>query len=409
MNTFIQIAWRNILRNRVRSLITISAIGFGLGAMIFLRGYIDGAHVQMKENFTGLLMGHIQIHAQGFEKNVNISRNIRNPESIASVLKQVPSIKAFTKRVRCFCLYGTAENSVGGMIIGIDPESEIKVSSIHKSVIRGRFIAEGEDHAIVLGQSLLENLGIDLGDKVIMMAQAYDGTLGADAFRVVGIMRTGVEDIDRSLGIVSLEALRTTLVLGNRVTDFVIRVWDFDLIPLTYSKLSNALDTEKLEIMTWEQISPTLKQWMDFDDAFACVFLLIVLVVIVAGILNTILMSLLERTREFGVMMALGTKGSQLATIVGIESFLLGLIGMLAGTGFGVFVTSIFSRIGIPISTAVQEAMASFFVSDAIYPVLVTDHVLSSSLVVLIASVLISIYPAWKTSKLVPVEALRHS
>lgn len=409
MNTFIQIAWRNILRNRVRSLITICAIGFGLGAMIFLRGYIDGAHVQMKENFTGLLMGHIQIHAQGFEKNVNISRNIRNPESIASVLKQVPSIKAFTKRVRCFCLYGTAENSVGGMIIGIDPESEIKVSSIHKSVIRGRFIAEGEDHAIVLGQSLLENLGIDLGDKVIMMAQAYDGTLGADAFRVVGVMKTGVEDIDRSLGLVSLDALRTTLVLGNRVTDFVIRVWDFDLIPLTYSKLSNALDTEKLEIMTWEQISPTLKQWMDFDDAFACVFLLIVLVVIVAGILNTILMSLLERTREFGVMMALGTKGSQLATIVGIESFLLGLIGMLAGTGFGVFVTSIFSRIGIPISTAVKEAMASFFMSDTIYPVLVTDHVLSSSLVVLIASVLISIYPAWKTSRLVPVEALRHS
>ena len=161
--------------------------------------------------------------------------------------------------------------------------------------------------------------------------------------------------------------------------------------------------------MTWDQISPALKQWMDFDDAFACVFLLIVLVVIVAGILNTILMSLLERTREFGVMMALGTKGYQLATIVGIESFLLGLIGMLAGTGFGVFVTLIFSRIGIPISAAVKEAMASFFMSDTIYPVLVTDHVLSSSLVVLISSVLISIYPAWKTSKLVPVEALRHS
>ena len=409
MNTFIQIAWRNILRNRVRSLITICAIGFGLGAMIFLRGYIDGAHVQMKENFTGLLMGHIQIHAQGFEKNVNISRNIRDPESIASVLKQDPSIEVFSKRVRCFCLYGTAENSVGGMIIGIDPESEIKVSSIHKSVVRGRFIAKGEDHAIVLGQSLLENLGIDLGDKVVMMAQAYDGTLGADAFRVVGIMRTGVEDIDRSLGIVSLDALRTTLVLGNKVTDFVIRVRDFDLISLTYSELSKAFDTEKFEIMTWDQISPALKQWMDFDDAFAYIFLLIVLVVIVAGILNTILMSLLERTREFGVMMALGTKGYQLATIVGIESFLLGLIGMLAGTGFGVFVTLMFSRIGIPISAAVKEAMASFFMSDTIYPVLVTDHVLSSSLVVLISSVLISIYPAWKTSKLVPVEALRHS
>lgn len=406
MKTFFVIAWRNILRNRRRSLITIFAIGFGLGAMIFVRGYIDGAHLQMKENFTGLLMGHIQIHSKGFEKTMAINRVIKDPTPIESILQGRPEIVVYSRRVRTFCLFSTTENSVGGMLIGIDPVNESKVSKIRNSVVSGRFITAEDVRGIVLGNVLAENLLVTLGDKVVAMAQATDGTLGAEAFRVKGIIKTGVEEIDKGVAFVHLQDVQRMLVLKEAVTDFVIRVDSFDRLNGVAQVLKAKLPIDDLEIMTWSEISPILQQWMDFDEAFAYVFLLIVLVVIVAGILNTILMSLLERTREFGVMMALGTKGYQLALMVGIESFLLGLMGMIIGMMIGLSSTWIFSYWGIPISSKVKEAMASFFMSDVIYPTIEIEHVISSALVVLISSILISLYPAWKVSKLRPVKAL---
>ncbi len=406
MKTFFVIAWRNILRNRRRSLITIFAIGFGLGAMIFVRGYIDGAHLQMKENFTGLLMGHIQIHSKGFEKTMAINRVIKDPTPIESILQGRPEIAAYSHRVRTFSLFSTTENSVGGILIGIDPVNESKVSKIRNSVVSGRFITAEDVRGIVLGNVLAENLHVTLGDKVVAMAQATDGTLGAEAFRVKGIIKTGVEEIDKGVAFVHLQDVQRMLVLKEAVTDFVIRVDSFDRLNGVAQVLKAKLPIDDLEIMTWSEISPILQQWMDFDEAFAYVFLLIVLVVIVAGILNTILMSLLERTREFGVMMALGTKGYQLALMVGIESFLLGLMGMIIGMMIGLSSTWIFSYWGIPISSKVKEAMASFFMSDVIYPTIEIEHVISSALVVLISSILISLYPAWKVSKLRPVKAL---
>lgn len=408
MKAFLVIAWRNVLRNRRRSLITISAISFGLGAMIFLWGYIDGAHEQMKENFTGLLIGHLQIHAGGFEKNMSINRQIREPKQVATILSNTRNIVAYTPRIRSFCLFGSADNSVGGMVIGVDPTTESKVTKIHKSLISGEFLKPGKSRSIVLGKDLAENLGVGPGNKVILMGQARDGTLGAEAFRVSGLMKTGAEEIDKAIALISLDDLQEMLVLDSAVTDFVIKAGSFDVIEQVALDLRRQLPAEHFEVMTWYEISPILKQWIDFDEAFAYVFLLIVLVVIVAGILNTILMSLLERTREFGVMMSLGTKGYQLATTVGIESLMLGMLGMLGGVSLGMSVTYIFSFVGIPISGKVKEAMASFFMSDTIYPVLVFEHVFSSALIVFFCSVLISLYPAWKASRLEPVEALRH-
>jgi ABC-type antimicrobial peptide transport system permease subunit len=158
--------------------------------------------------------------------------------------------------------------------------------------------------------------------------------------------------------------------------------------------------------MTWSELSPILQQWIDFDEAIAYVFLLIVLVVIIAGILNTILMAMLERTREFGVMLALGTKGYQLAFMVGAESFLLGLIGLGAGITLGLSSVGIFAYLGVPVGAGVKEAFANFFISDVVYPAVVWDHLLSNSLIVIVSCILISLYPAWKVSRLKPAKAM---
>jgi putative ABC transport system permease protein len=407
MKVFWNIAWRNVLRNRRRSLITIFSIGFGLGAMLFIWGFIDGAHLQLKENFTGLFMGHLQIHALGFEKTMAINQTIKDPVSIGSLLRSQPEIAAYTHRVRSFAYFRTAQNSMGGLMVGIEPIGELKVSKLGRTIYKGRFLNPGDKGGIVLGDLLAENLKIGVNDEVLAMVQAVDGTMKTATFRVLGIIKTGIEEMDRGMGVVSIRDSQKLMVLDEAVTDIVIRVRSINRLNQLVQSLKKQMADRDLEILTWSDISPILQQWIDFDEAFAYVFLLIVLVIIVAGILNTILMSLLERTREFGVMMALGTKGYQLAFMLGVESFLLGLMGMTVGITLGLSSVGIFSRVGIPVSAKVKEAMASFFISDVIYPTVEWDHILSNGLVVLISCILISLYPAWKVSKLRPDKALR--
>jgi putative ABC transport system permease protein len=406
MKAFLVIAWRNVFRNRRRSWITVFSIGFGLGAMLFIWGYIDGAHLQLKENFTGLFMGHLQIHAQGFEKTMAVNQVIKDPVSIETILGRQPEITAYTQRIRSFAFFSTSRNSMGGLLVGIDPLQEPKVSKIGKTIYQGIFLNPRDRRAIVLGNLLAENLKVSLRDEVVTMIQAGDGTMKTVAFQVIGVIKTGVEEMDRGMALVSISDVQNLLGLDKAVTDIVIRVHSLRHLDRLVQTLKKQLADRNLEIMTWSEISPILQQWIEFDEAFAYVFLLIVLVVIVAGILNTILMSLLERTREFGVMMALGTKGFQLAFMVGVESFLLGLMGLAVGIILGLSSVGIFSQVGIPFSAKVKEAMASFFISDVVYPTVVWDHILSNSLVVLLSCILVSLYPAWKVSKVRPVKAL---
>ena len=405
--TFLVIALRNIGRNGRRSLITIFSIAFGLGAIIFLWGYIDGAHLQLKENFTGLFTGHLQIHAAGFEKTGALTRVIDNPAPLEALLGRQHGISAFCLRVRTDAFFRTPANSTGGLLVGIDPVKEPQVSKIGSTLRTGRFLRPGDTKAVVLGQSMAESLKAALGDEVVIMAQGSGGSVVGMTLRVAGIMKTGVPEIDKGMALAALGDVQGLLGLEKGVTDVVVRTRSLSRLDETAKALRKDLAGKGLEMVTWAQISPILQQWIDFDEAFAYVFLLIVLIVIVAGILNTILMAMLERTREFGVMLALGTRDYQLAFMVGAESFFLGLMGLAAGIALGLASVLLFARIGVPVSGSVKEALAAFFISDVVYPVVEWSHLASNSLIVLATSMLISLYPAWRASRLKPAEAMR--
>jgi putative ABC transport system permease protein len=407
MKIFLIIAWRNILRNKRRSLITVSSVGFGLGAIIFLWGYIDGAHLQLKENFTGLFMGHLQIHAQGFEQTMALTRVIKDPAAIEEISRQRPEVEAYTSRVRTYALFRSPAGSVSGLMAGIDPVREAKVTKIGLTVHSGRLMQRSETGYIVLGESMADNLKINVGGRITVMAQTSGGIVKSRTFKAIGTIKTGVEDVDKGMALVTLEDAQAMLGLGKMVTDIVVKTHNLSSLDETKRVLEKQLSGESLEILTWSEMAPLLRQWIDFDEAFAYVFLLIVLVVIVAGILNTILMATLERTREFGVMLALGTKGYQLAFMMGLESFLLGLIGLAAGIILGLASIEIFARLGVPVGTDVKQALAAFFISDIVYPTLEWKHMLTNGLIVFCCCVLISLYPAWKVSKLRPAVAMR--
>ncbi len=305
MATFFKIAWRNVLRNKYRSLITASSIAIGFASLVFIRAFVDGSHYQMVENYTDLLSGHIQVHKKGFNENMGIRLSITDPGAVAAVLKSNPQVKVFTERVKDYALISSAEQSSGILLMGVDPVKEKQVSTLYKKIRDGEFISDDKD--IVIGKAMAKTLNVNIGDKVVIMTQGFDGSLASDAYRVSGLLDTGSDEIDKGIALITLKAAQDLFVLGNRISEFTVKVASHEEVDAVAAQLRRDLSSGDYEVLTWKQISPILVQWIEFDVAFINLLLAIVLLVVAAGILNTLLMGILERVREFGIMMAIGT------------------------------------------------------------------------------------------------------
>ncbi len=406
MFTFIKIAIRNIIRNKKRSLITISAVGFGLGALIFIWAFVEGAHKQMIENYTSYLTSHILIHRKGYQQKNNLETYIEIPRNILSFLQQRPEIAAFAPRVKAEGLLSSAESSSGVLIFGIDPLQETKVSTLSKRIKQGRFLTPDSHDNIIIGEALAKNLNVGLGDKVVIMSQALDGSIAAGAFRIQGLLDTGVEEIDKGVVLLLLPDSQELFVMNDKISEIAIRLKSVEKAKSVAKKLSRALPASELEILPWQTISPMMQQWIEFDNAFIWIIVIVVMIVVAIGILNTVLMGVLERTREFGILLALGTHHKQIVAMVAWESVFLGIIGSLWGLALGVSLSSYFGKVGIDLSLF-TSALNSFYMDAFIYPVIHMGYISVSVALVLFTSILVSIYPAWHAAHLKPVDAIR--
>ncbi len=406
MFTFIKIAWRNIIRNKKRSSITLSAVGFGLGALIFIWAFVDGAHKQMIENYTSLISGHIQIHAEGFHQKEQLETYIEQPEKIKKSLRSNPSILSFTQRVKAAGLVSSSEHSAGVYILGIDLKHENEVSTIYKKVKEGAFLQENSDKEIVLGIGLANNLNVGLDEKIVIMSQALDGSIAAGAFHVKGLLDTGAEEIDKGAVFITHKAAQVLFAMDDKTSEIAIRLKDVEEAQHVSSLIHQELNSSDLEVLPWQEISTVLEQWIEFDNGFIYLIVIVVMIVVATGILNTVLMGVLERTREFGILLALGTKRKQILSMVAWESLFLGIIGSFSGAILGIILTIYFAKTGIDLSMF-TGALSSSYLNPYIYPVSEKEHITISIALVLTVSVLVSIYPAWHAANLKPVEAIR--
>lgn len=360
----------------------------------------------MVENYTDLFSGHIQIHRAGFQKKISLDLSILPNPKIEEILLHAPSVLSHSRRIKDYALISSAEASSGILLIGVDPEKEKSVTRLHKRIRQGEFLSPLNNDSILIGKDLAETLNVTLGDKVVLMSQGSDGSLAAASYRVYGLLDTGAEEIDRSIALITLKAAQELLVLDDKFSEFAIRTKSIFAIDETAKSLKNQLALEDFEVLTWKEISPIIKQWLEFDRAFSNVILFIVLIVVAAGILNTMLMSVLERIKEFGIMLALGTKRSQIVLMVAIESFFLGIIGVAAGTAGGLALSKYFGSFGIDLSKF-SQALESYYTGSVIYPRIFIGYVFLWSGIVLLVCVAASLYPAHKAANLKPVEAIR--
>jgi ABC-type lipoprotein release transport system permease subunit len=400
-----RVALRNLLGHPRRTLLTSGAIAVGLAALIFLWGFNEGLHRNMLGNFQNSIIGSLQIHRDGFFQHPDLSLAINNPQKISDTLEQ-HGVTRYSQRLDTFGLAASDHTTQGVMLIGMDPIKEPKVTELGSRIGIGRFLLPEERYTLILGATTANNLQVGLGEEVIMIGYDRYGAMIAESFTLVGIITSGEMGLDTGMAITSLSTLQEMVDMQGMVTTFVINM-DEQRLPGLVARLSHELAGDQLEIMPWHTMFPVMKEWITLHNGFLYLFLGIVLFIVLAGELNTLLLSMLDRTREFGILMAIGTTRRQIAFLMVVEAVVIGLIGILLGTLLGYLIILLTGMIGIDLSILLGST-SRFYVDPLIYPQLKLEHLGITASAILVASILSGLYPAWRASLLQPVEAIRN-
>jgi len=405
--THLRLAVRNLLRNRRRTAITLAAFVCGVGALTFIVALNDGWMADMKTNFVLTQMGHIQIHAEGFNDSRSIDQRLADPAPILAAVARQPEVAAVTARLSISALASVAGASSGVDLMGIDPENEPKVSRLREFVQPGGEWLKADDRrGLLLGAEVARQLDLAIGDKVVLMAQSPGGELVSELFRLRGILKSGAPEIDQGKALIGIDSARQWLEVEQAATEIVIRAQNHEAVLPLQTALLAELPDPNLEIMRWSQIDPMIEQWTATADASTFFILTIVIAVILIEVLNTMLMSMHERVREFGLMEAIGTGKRELFLMLLIETVLLVATGGLLGYLFGAAISLALAGPGIDIS-AFADAFAFFYMDPVCHPLLTLKSGVKIVGITLIAALIAGLYPAWKATRLNPVAAMR--
>jgi len=401
----LKIAWRNIWRNKRRSIIVLTSVAVGVVAIILYDSLKGGMIGQIFENQIGSFVSNIQVHEKGFNDNKIIQKLIPDPGRVEQVLLHTPDVKYFSRRVVTFGLLSSALNSSGVTLAGVEPDREMKVSTVAKWIVEGEYLS-GKKHEIIIGKKLAEKLNVGLGDKVVVMASTLKGNVGADMFRIVGLFETVSSEFDKSFIFISLENAQEMLELQGGISEFAIITTDRDVVEPVKRMIAEKLGP-KYEVLSYADLIPLMLAQMEIYKEGTFIFYIIVGLAMIFGIINTMLMSVFERIREFGVLMSIGMKNRRLLTMILLEALLLGVFGTVIGIALGSSITLPLHSSGLNLSQF-SQSLTSFGTGSVIYPVLTVETVVEAMLIVPLIAVLGAIYPALKAVRFEPVTAIRY-
>jgi len=404
-----KIAVRGMGRHPQRTALTVAAGAFGVGAFVFLTGFVDGYLVQLVENSTGYVTGHLQVQHPRFRTEMDTANSIPASEGLMRRIRAVPQVAAASARVQAMALASSAGQSQNFVLVGVDPSAERDVTFMHRAMRSGRMLEAGRDRDIVLGDRLAEKLGLRLGDKVVVMAQAADGSVGSAAYRVGGLFDTGSDAFDGALGYILLRPAQALLGMEGRVSTIAVRLKDRERIEQAAAALAAQLPAADAVVVSWRSLLPEVDQMIEYVRVILRLITGIVLAVVAIGVMNTLMMSIMERTRELGIMMALGTRPRAIVTLVLYESLVLAAIGILAGVVLGGPFVEWFGQRGIDLSRYASGVQSIPGLTGVVYPMFLPAGLLGPVLLLMVLSALAALYPAWRAARLQPAAAIRHA
>ncbi len=411
MNIDIALAWRNIWRNSRRTVLTVSAIAFAASILVFMLSFQLGTYGTMIDASVSMRTGHVQIQAAGYLADQEIQLAFSWDDATRrAVLDGDPRVVATTPRAHGFALIASDKRTYGGMVTGVDPVREKSVSTLAAIVRRGRYF-ERSDGALV-GEILARNLDVDVGDELTLLGQGRDGSVAATVVRVDGVFASGIDMYDRNVVLLPLPFFQDLFSMDGGVHEVAIRARSLGDVALLKRDLNRRFSAlagggPPPVVLDWMDLTPGLLQSIQMDLVSGLIMYLILIIVVAFSILNTFVMAIFERTREFGMMMAIGISPGRLMRLVLTESFFMTATGLLLGIIFGVGVTLWFERYGILIPGS-DEIMKAYGISGRLYPKLSLLSVLAGPCAVLVITLLAAFFPALKIRTMTPVEAMRH-
>jgi ABC-type lipoprotein release transport system permease subunit len=402
-----RIAWRNVWRNGRRTGVVVSAIAVGLAGTVVSMAIQFGMVIQMVETAIATDLGHIQIHARGYEDDPGLDRRLDDGGAAGVAALEAAADGAdplvWAPRVRSDGLLTSPRSSAGVRVLAIDPAREARITVVADSVVEGAYL-DGERRRILLGEALGEHLQVKLGSKVVLSATDVSGDLTGEAFRVAGFFRTSSLELDRSTVYVRLQEAQDLFALGDAISELVVRTERDEVKPLQ-KHLIERLGSD-VEVRNWEQLAPLLVYFVDIFDQMAWIVYAAVFIAMAFGIANVLLMSVFERTREIGVLSSIGMSAPRVVAMVTWESLFLTVVGLLAGfalSAVGLFLL----RDGIDLSRWAQ-GLNALGVGSTIVPVVRPRDLLAPTAVAAVTGIVAGLWPAVRASRGSPADALRH-
>ena len=412
----LQLAWRNLWRNYRRTFITMAAIAFGYAMLMFVACLMAGLRWQMIENGTRLLLSQIQVHDSGYYPNRPIQKTLggENGTDITALLSAItsdPRVKAAAPRVYGYGMVSAADRSYGVELLGVDPDRERTVTALQSKMVQGSYLIEGMPKTVALGDHLASTIRVQVGSEIVLLTQAVDGSMGNDLYIVGGTFHTGLDSMDRSLILMPVSALQDLLHLApTRIHEVGIKLYDVAGASTVAADLSKELNkTLSVRVMPWPELAPDLADYVQFNHGVTSVLFFIFFLLAVIGIMNTMLMAVFERTREFGMLMALGMRPAQVIGLILAEAAGLACASLILGGAIGAPLLWYLQAHGLDLGgkTGGVVTIAGVVVGHLWYGRQDFPAYTQAAIGLGITALVSALYPAWRAAHFRPTEAIR--
>jgi len=407
VNLVFRLAWRNLWRQPRRTWLTTGAMVFSNTLLVFMISLQFGMYGLMIDNTLQAFTGHLQIQVPGYIDDQKMRQTVADIVPLAETMRSEFPDQNIAARATGFALVSSEDRSYGIAVFGVEPDYEPSVSTVPGLLSEGRFLGDNDAAEIIIGAALARNLKVGLGDELTMLGSGKDGSFAAAVVNIVGIFDSGISDFDRSITEIPLGLFQDVFYMNGSGHHIVFNNGGIDGVAELESQVEALLPSDQeLVVHDWDALQPGLQQAIKADMSSAFFMYGILVILVAFSVLNTQLMSVLERTHEFGIVMALGLTPGRLGRLVVLETAIMGLLGLLLGAALGGLVTSYLTINGFAYP-GMEELAAKFNLPSRFYPEVSPISLIAGPLVVFLFTVLAALYPALRLHRLHPVEAMR--
>jgi len=413
--SLLRLAWRNLWYNPGRTLIAMAAIGLGYAMLLFVVCLMAGLRQQMIETGTDLILSDIEVHAPDYYPDRAIQQTLggRRGTEVSALLAAItadPSVQAASSRVYAHGLVSATRQSAGAQLLGVVPEQEQKITALQTRMVKGSYLTGRMPKGVVLGDKLATTIGADVGSEIVLLAPAADGSMGNDLYTVAGLFHTGLDDMDQGLVLMPLASLQELLRLPPaRIHEVGIKLQDITTATTGAATLEMQLSkTLPVRVMPWQELVPELADYVQFNRGVTFILFFIFFLLVAMGIVNTMLMAIIERTREFGMLMAVGMRPVQVVGLIVTEAASLAAASLVLGAALGAPLLWYLQVHGLNLgSKGNAVSLAGVVVGPLWYGRQDFTVYTQAALGLAVTALVSALYPALRAARFRPAEALR--